>query len=1172
MVQLQAIGSHAKSLPHLPSVHHAGTSDDKAVGPSGRAMGTASAPLHGSKANVPAGVGVAKLAQAGRGTKLVDGHRGDSSRPLLLGRNRGSHQQIDADPIGPYSAFAAGPSRAANSRSSAVKRTPGAGAALASAAAAAAAAQHQQAALRGRSAHDAQLPQLPHAPPSRGSMIASRSSMRSPARLANSNSLPTIGKACSAMVGLATGEDPGRSRGSGWRSSTARPLGPRSSMKVGVSMSDRRNFQLAAIAADRSYVKRILSENMEPSETREARERAVDDRWWSDVFAPIPDARLLLPRAFRHHPPFTVGLPTTVPKFDLFGGVTPMFTRDEMEDILRICILFHDLVTQAIDGGTGPPVITRPSFCRMICAMEGLPLGQDRGQPSYSYIVSRFDIWAEKYQNARGCTNSSGVVGLVLAYSLPSGGPFPTLPLCQDLPIIQLFGGLMEDLMVNMSPSMSRDEKHLLARDRMFQNLLPQAEKYARERMANVQRQVEQGTKRQTVSLEALSDSKEGPADGNTDDGLTDIGLPENGLNALVESVPSDPHMASVPAGSTMVDSSAQTSPSMSPSGASKFTQDGSMEGDQADCDTLFAHTFAVLKGELLASQLLEPEVMHLAAEFGGLFKVLFDAYCDIPVGGGTGVGHMTLSAFLRFCHDFRLFPSKVDLQTIQWLYYTASGTRTLESYGIQARSRAGSLAPDDSPQESGHRRKRRNSRLRMKRSESQDAFLYYGKWIRNHLAWLTSDFATMSDAEFNSACILWALHNWGKEHMMSVPDVFQAFDHDGNGKICPEELLEGLNFMRFENPPTEEDVSKMIVIIMPPQHPGEDLEFDMLSQALFVVQKQSDKLTSVAKSISQEETTLTNDALHARRFFQNMWKTLEQKEWTPQVLFQKLDVRNAGFVSAEELFCQTQAVLHLPVGKINARQFLAPFELLDLNGDGKITCEEFCSVMAALKQANDEKELSNDSGSLFALFNSACRGRKVRPLILTNRVFGHRAFAECLVKIGLVHLTYYGSPLQAEQPSFRKVLWLVTFLHWHFEHAKNVFSRSLPANPLVEERLPFARFVHLPPLRYLVQYYPDVFSEAPTSPPHFDIYSPLARRATSKNLDKAEERRPSDTKPCPTCDSTLFNGWGNSVCTECCHADAILRVALHGTLKQATKGKASLQALESDVLAAAIG
>jgi len=100
----------------------------------------------------------------------------------------------------------------------------------------------------------------------------------------------------------------------------------------------------------------------------------------------------------------------------------------------------------------------------------------------------------------------------------------------------------------------------------------------------------------------------------------------------------------------------------------------------------LRAHTETVLLGEVLTSQLLEPEVLHFTTRFEPLFCRLFCAYADWPSPDlesteddfsdeevpSSSPGHMSFGAFFRFCVDFGLFPQHASFEEIKQVYNDA--------------------------------------------------------------------------------------------------------------------------------------------------------------------------------------------------------------------------------------------------------------------------------------------------------------------------------------------------------------------------------------------------------------------------------------------------------------------------------------------------------------------
>jgi len=154
-------------------------------------------------------------------------------------------------------------------------------------------------------------------------------------------------------------------------------------------------------------------------------------------------------------------------------------------------------------------------------------------------------------------------------------------------------------------------------------------------------------------------------------------------------------------------------------------------EQSSSQLRALYAHTHTVVRGELLSSQLLEPEVLHFATRFKPLFLNLFSEYADeysvdnrsqevggdledvpeepgspLAPGPGRGWDHspyevsathynheaplcvlrncawepdtMSFSAFFRFCADFELFPRHASFDEIRQIFDDAECTHDM--------------------------------------------------------------------------------------------------------------------------------------------------------------------------------------------------------------------------------------------------------------------------------------------------------------------------------------------------------------------------------------------------------------------------------------------------------------------------------------------------------------
>jgi hypothetical protein len=107
----------------------------------------------------------------------------------------------------------------------------------------------------------------------------------------------------------------------------------------------------------------------------------------------------------------------------------------------------------------------------------------------------------------------------------------------------------------------------------------------------------------------------------------------------------------------------------------------------------LRAHTEAVIRGEIIVNQLLEPEVLHFVSRFRPLFVNLFMAYHDWPSpkkedekhpfhdepeSESYELGHMSFVAFLRFLVDFGVYPDHVNYEEVRNIYKDAEAVTHL--------------------------------------------------------------------------------------------------------------------------------------------------------------------------------------------------------------------------------------------------------------------------------------------------------------------------------------------------------------------------------------------------------------------------------------------------------------------------------------------------------------
>jgi len=826
--------------------------------------------------------------------------------------------------------------------------------------------------------------------------------------------------------------------------------------KIGSSVPPmtRKENQQAALASDRRFVQSQLAQGVESGRDREAREQIIDNHWWEAMFAPVPRPRDFLHSVFSGNLPLPLERGCLDPRHAIVPGTgPPSLTHEESDQVLRVCKAFNALVTPTTpQSDSGIAVLGRPSFCRLICALGGLSLTK-WGTTRLLRAVVHFDRLAENIP-VNGCSCPGGsIFGIALL-------PF------YELPLHILWGYMVQDLADDMPERQSFDDRVAGAKAQLFGLLVPKAEQYAEQRMAFVCQQMQCGGPPPAQALKPPLGSKKDAA------GNGRVGCRWDGP-------PTSEGMTSSTAVARNCDSSC----------ASEVDEDNLEESWACGASaSLYVHTFAVLKGELLASQLLEPEVMHFVVEFGSLFHVLFCEYCDVPLNEGPE-GHMTVTAFLRFCSDFGLFPRMVDFQTVQWLYDTADEfgrkDRAIDALLATCCAREGRV---DSPSATGmagpsttmrgHGRKRLSSLLppqQVQRPGEPPPIVWSGKWCVGTLAWLTKDADTWTEDESACAALLGAVGEWMSDRQLRPQTLFAALDINGNGCVSVSEILIGVEFMSLENPPSPEEVQRAIALLVPPG--VEEIDFRTLEAALMIANRQREKLEQAANCFLKDYADMTPQEYNACIFFKELLSTLEKNHFTPKQLFLHFDANHNGALESEELTKHTKAYLQVHRSWSSKLQSIEkPFALLDLNEDGYITLNEFCCVFEQVRAARERQRVADERHPLFLSTNNLLQRPEGRP---RTGVFGLQAFVACLLKIGLVHMSYHGTAAQAMQPSIFKLAWLLCYMHWQFDRA----GQDLPRKSAVDAdagspRRRRARYVS--PLERLWRGWPGLFRDPP--------------------------------------------------------------------------------------------
>lgn len=914
-----------------------------------------------------------------------------------------------------------------------------------------------------------------------------------------------------------------------------------SPLSGGTRVDNKRRFSTqGALATDLAYVQEQLAKVAE-APTDEKQEKQEVDHWWCAIFLPLPAPRQLLPLVLADQQGL-VGDPDKKEreKFQAQVKLAP----DELEEVVRLCHTFVQMVQ--------PPQITlehqeeisenvllsRPSFCQLLVAM-GLTSMEKCLVPRYHYALKCFDAEA----------SSCEVPGIAPFGRLVMAVRLPALPAKDEAleglvndrltpRITRLFGRLLEDLALlpfwegqDMAEALPRAKKYF------FFKMLPAAQAYGEERIQVLQKQAIQ-LKHENIRISSSNSSQlpeaeaTEPATSVAGDLDTTKGAPSlRGLSAgSATSRSSISHFTRMTHDLDAISevsealSSPKKLPRASRTGASlgsRQTTRTKRDGRDATVKILEVQPPTPLedatvmepvplppemvKAEFMQNQLLEPEVLSFVATFSSIFQVLFRAYSDFPARD-MGGGHMSISAFLRFCYDFGLF-SVIDLQSLQRLYSLCSETLELS-------------APKDAKP-----KKRRGNK------KPEQVFFWNGLQVPQRFEWLTKEFAHHDAQEAACAGVLGAMHDWMKDRTWTPNDLFTLLDWNGNGGICAEELVEGVRLMRLDHLPPCEELQRLASLLLSPET-GSITPYE-LQQALAIIAKQKHKLVLAANFFLKADQDMSEVERNASVFFKDLIKVMEKNGWTPTRLFHELGGASGETITKEKLEDKAKVLMRLHCGRTSGLEVTQPFDILDLNGDGVIEEEEFLAIVGqVLKALRTQQREGKQRRQLQAAVTAVAKSWSVataRELAASKHGFGLAHFMECLLLISCEVVGIRGTPMQAQQPTITKVVWLILYLRWQYELKLQQDIESAQQEVVWVAKLGLSDgkscCQYSTPLQRLFQDYPNLFKDV--------LSSKQAMNSTFQ---------PSSMGCCEECGRAPHRGWGSVVCPKCSDADVALK------------------------------
>lgn len=827
-----------------------------------------------------------------------------------------------------------------------------------------------------------------------------------------------------------------------------------------ITMTERKRNHNAALARDKVYVQKLLKEGREKNEDRLAREQALDGHWFQAAFSPVSDPSKYLAPALSGMLPLTrqqvkqatdataIARRSSAVSHEVVHEI--VLEHSDIQEAYRVCNLFCALTTpEGIIGNVDAPVMSRQTFCHLACAAQGFA-SVDGSHPRLCRAARHFDSLAEEVLVKGSATTTSGIVLLDCRS-----------PGVENTPMARLFSKIVQDIVPDFDRGLDfdvvaqRGRAEFQARDRVFFRLLPQAGKYAASRLAHINQQAshikqwleKREAKPKDIKEQELKELKEAK------ERAKELHLQDRSRLLPVARTPKYPRSrAHTP-----------STPNKDPRVCTPRTD---VEEPKEEGKDFWMQELQV-KSENLGSSLFEPEVLRFMSQTSQLFRVIFKAYADIPLA--TGQGHMSLSALFRFAADFGLFPHKVDFKTIQWLYNAESQA----PQAAEPRTNSVIMAP---------RKTRKKTMV-----NSEEGLLYHHKWLKPHLAWMSKEPASMTEAETRSCLILTAIDDWLESHNLKVKEMFANTDTANTSTFTLQDLQLVVDFMDFEDPPTSGDLQALIGLLVFRQG-STAIDFPTLEMARVAARLAKESRSRARNCFLKDLAKMSKLESSAYLFFTELAARLELSGLAPGSFYRMLDVDHTGLVSVGVVVRQARSLQQAEPGLSSSRTAAMaidnPFTFIGKTVDDDVTEEEFVDLLEEIREASRLREASFEQKH--PLFISS---GTVQPANSKESPFGAEAFVKVVMKIGLMYLTYYGNEPQAQLSSFHKLLWLFIYMHWYFDSSRQKAEELLRQSGLERPRskrpsrgssgdLGRRYPKHLPAMRQLLVRHPTIFME----------------------------------------------------------------------------------------------